>query len=136
MLQQVCGAGGSALRLLNSAIGGSKLSLSLGVRDGTGFYRFLCLDRLKENIARGPVRALAIWLGTTAFTSYPVTPMTWIMTIALVIYLVYLRRQVRLGRRNNDFIEVLSGLKPGERVITSSYSGLVDKDHLTFRSGE
>ena len=32
----------SALRLLNSAIGGSKLWLSLGVRDGTGFYRFLC----------------------------------------------------------------------------------------------
>jgi HlyD family secretion protein len=31
---------------------------------------------------------------------------------------------------------VLSGLKPGERVITSSYSGLVDKDHLTFSSGE
>ena len=25
-----------------------------------------------------------------------------------------------------------SGLKPGERVITSSYSGLVDKDRLTF----
>jgi hypothetical protein len=32
----------SALRLLNSAIGGSKLSLSLGARDGTGFYRFHC----------------------------------------------------------------------------------------------
>src|SRR5260370_35740452 len=32
----------SALRLLNSPIGGSKLSLSLGVRDGTGFYRFHC----------------------------------------------------------------------------------------------
>ncbi len=30
----------SALRLLNSAIGGSKLSLSLGVRDGTGFLPF------------------------------------------------------------------------------------------------
>ena len=42
------------------------------------------------------------------------------------------RRQVQLGRRNNDFIEVLGGLKQGERVITSSYSGLVDKDHLTF----
>ena len=46
------------------------------------------------------------------------------------------RRQVQLGRRNADFIEVLSGLSPGERVITSSYSGLVDKDHLTFSSGE
>src|SRR6476661_718704 len=46
------------------------------------------------------------------------------------------RRAVQLGRRNSDFIEVLGGLKPGERVITSSYSGLVDKDHLTFSSGD
>ncbi|MFL6830165.1 MAG: efflux RND transporter periplasmic adaptor subunit [Sphingomicrobium sp.] len=46
------------------------------------------------------------------------------------------KRQVQLGRKNSDFIEVLGGLKPGERVITSSYSGLTDKDHLTFGSGE
>jgi HlyD family secretion protein len=46
------------------------------------------------------------------------------------------KREVRLGRRNADSIEVLSGLSPGERVITSSYSGLVDKDRLSFSSGE
>jgi HlyD family secretion protein len=46
------------------------------------------------------------------------------------------KRQVQLGRKNSDFIEVLSGLKPGERVITSSYSGLVDKDHLTFENDD
>jgi HlyD family secretion protein len=46
------------------------------------------------------------------------------------------KRTVQLGRRNSDFIEVLSGLKPGERVITSSYSGLTDKNHLTFSSGD
>jgi HlyD family secretion protein len=46
------------------------------------------------------------------------------------------KRQVQLGRKNSDFIEVLGGLKPGERVITSSYSGLVDKDRLTFSSGD
>ena len=46
------------------------------------------------------------------------------------------RRAVRLGRRNGDFIEVLGGLNPGERVITSSYGGLTDKDHLTFSSGD
>jgi len=46
------------------------------------------------------------------------------------------RRAVQLGRKNNDFIEVLDGLKPGERVITSSYSGLVDKDHLSFDTDE
>ena len=46
------------------------------------------------------------------------------------------RRPIQLGRRNNDFIEVLDGLKPGERVITSTYSGLVDKDHLSFDTDE
>jgi HlyD family secretion protein len=46
------------------------------------------------------------------------------------------KRAVQLGRRNSDFIEVLGGLKPGDRVITSSYSGLLDKDRLTFSSGE
>ena len=37
----------SALRLLNSPIGGARLSRSLGLRDGTGFYRFHCpgIDR-------------------------------------------------------------------------------------------
>jgi HlyD family secretion protein len=42
------------------------------------------------------------------------------------------RRPVTLGRRNAAFVEVLSGLKPGEQVITSSYSGLVDKTRLNF----
>ena len=46
------------------------------------------------------------------------------------------RRQVQLGRHNSDFIEVLSGLKPGDQVITSSYSGLADKDRLTFENDE
>jgi HlyD family secretion protein len=40
------------------------------------------------------------------------------------------KRQVRLGRRNTDWIEVLDGLDPGERVITSPYTGFADKDRL------
>jgi HlyD family secretion protein len=40
------------------------------------------------------------------------------------------KRQVRLGRRNSDSIEVLDGLDPGERVITSPYTGFADKDRL------
>jgi HlyD family secretion protein len=46
------------------------------------------------------------------------------------------KREVQLGRRNTDMIEVLGGLKPGERVITSSYSGLLDKTQLTFDDDE
>ena len=40
------------------------------------------------------------------------------------------KRQVRLGRRNADYIEVLDGLQPGEQVITSPYTGFADKDRL------
>ena len=40
------------------------------------------------------------------------------------------KRQIQLGRRNADFIEVLGGLQPGERVITSPYTGFADKDRL------
>lgn len=40
------------------------------------------------------------------------------------------KRPVRLGRRNARFIEVLDGLEPGERVLTSPYTGLTDKDRL------
>ncbi len=42
------------------------------------------------------------------------------------------KRTVRLGRRNTDFIEVLDGLEPGERVITSPYTSYVDMDRLTL----
>lgn len=40
------------------------------------------------------------------------------------------KRPVRLGRRNADYIEVLDGLQPGEKLITSPYTGFADKDRL------
>ena len=40
------------------------------------------------------------------------------------------RRSVKLGRRNTDYIEVLDGLEPGERVVTSPYTSYVDMDRL------
>ena len=43
-----------------------------------------------------------------------------------------IRRTVRLGRRNTDFIEVLDGLEPGEKVITSPYTSYVGMDRLTL----
>jgi len=33
------------------------------------------------------------------------------------------RRRIRIGRRNSDQVEVLAGLRAGERVITSDYTG-------------
>src|SRR5687768_130949 len=43
------------------------------------------------------------------------------------------KRQVRLGRRNSDYIEVLEGIEPGERVITSPYTGFAERDRLSLR---
>ena len=42
------------------------------------------------------------------------------------------RRPVKLGRWNTDVYEVLDGLKPGDRVITSSYDGYGDMQRLVF----
>jgi len=42
------------------------------------------------------------------------------------------KRTVRLGRRNTDFIEVLDGLEPGEKVITSPYTSFTGMDRLTL----
>jgi HlyD family secretion protein len=41
-----------------------------------------------------------------------------------------IRRDVRLGRRNQRFIEVLDGLEQGERVITSPYTNYIDMQRL------
>ena len=46
------------------------------------------------------------------------------------------KRQVRLGRRNPDQIEVLDGLDAGERVITSPYTGFEDKSRLDLSQGK
>jgi len=43
-----------------------------------------------------------------------------------------IKRSVRLGRRNTDFIEVLDGLEPGEKVITSPYTSFTNMDRLTL----
>jgi HlyD family secretion protein len=43
-----------------------------------------------------------------------------------------IKRTVRLGRRNTDFIEVLDGLEPGEKVITSPYTSYAGMDRLVL----
>ena len=44
-----------------------------------------------------------------------------------------IKRSVRLGRRNESFIEVLDGLEPGETVITSPYTSFVGMDRLSLK---
>ena len=42
------------------------------------------------------------------------------------------RREIRIGRQNPQFYEVLEGLEPGEKVITSGYDNFGDNEVLVF----
>jgi len=44
-----------------------------------------------------------------------------------------LKRRIRLGRQNPEVYEVLEGLEPGEKVITSSYESFGDMDRLVLK---
>lgn len=42
------------------------------------------------------------------------------------------KREIRIGRQNPQYYEVMEGLEPGERVITSGYDTYGDSDVLVF----
>jgi len=42
------------------------------------------------------------------------------------------KRNITLGRKNPEYFEVLEGLQPGEKVITSSYENFGDNEVLEF----
>lgn len=42
------------------------------------------------------------------------------------------KREIRIGRQNPQYYEVLEGLEPGEKVITSGYDNLGDNNTLIF----
>lgn len=44
-----------------------------------------------------------------------------------------LKRDIRIGRQNTRYYEVLEGLEPGEEVIISSYDSFGGKDKLVFK---
>lgn len=46
---------------------------------------------------------------------------------------VALKRRIRLGRQNPDYFEVLEGLEPGEKVITSSYESFGNMERLVLK---
>jgi HlyD family secretion protein len=45
------------------------------------------------------------------------------------------RRGIAVGRRNPDQVEITSGLRPGERVVVSSYAGYAPFQHLILSGG-
>jgi HlyD family secretion protein len=44
-----------------------------------------------------------------------------------------IRRAIGIGRRNPEQVEITAGLRPGERIVTSSYAGFDKFTHLILR---
>jgi len=91
-----------------------------------------------EGMRRGQTMQLKLTLGDNADailipngSFYQETGGNWIFVVS-PDGTEAVRRSVRLGRRNTDFIEVLDGLEPGEKVITSPYTSYVGMDRLTL----
>ena len=42
------------------------------------------------------------------------------------------KRQIRIGRQNPSYYEVLDGLMKGEKIITSSYEAFKDYESITI----
>lgn len=44
------------------------------------------------------------------------------------------RANIRLGRQNPRYVEIIEGLKPGDRIVTSGYDIYNEVDELIFDS--
>jgi HlyD family secretion protein len=97
-------------------------------------------DRAPTNIRRGQTLQMRLALGdsTAALllprgSFYEDTGGNWVFALdASGSYAE--KRAVRLGRRNPDSIEVLEGLRAGERAITSEYSTFAAMDRIAFKN--
>jgi HlyD family secretion protein len=106
------------------------------VRDGRFSVDLAFADGQPADIRRGQTQQLKLTLGDASDALiipdgafYQDTGGSWLFVVSPGGGEA-VRRTVRLGRRNARFIEVLDGLEPGERVITSPYTAFLDKDRL------
>lgn len=98
----------------------------------------MVFDNEPQDLRRGQTLQVRLTLGDNSDailipngSFYQETGGNWIFVVA-ADGSEAVKRNVRLGRRNTDFIEVLDGLEPGERVITSPYTSYVGMDRLTL----
>lgn len=95
-------------------------------------------DQEPEGMRRGQTLPLKLILGDNSDailipngSFYQETGGNWIFVVSPNNNQA-VRRTVQMGRRNTEFIEILDGLEPGERVVTSPYTSYVDLDRLTL----
>ena len=108
------------------------------IKDGQFRVDFVFGDSQPPNLYRGQTVQMRLQLGENiparlipSGSFFQDTGGNWIFVVSKD-QKIALRRAVKLGRRNNSFIEVLDGLDIGEKVVISAYTRYTDIDKLTI----
>ena len=108
------------------------------VRNGQFKADFRFVGDAPENIRSGQTYYLNLQLGEAAEavliprgSFYQATGGKWIYVLDATGEKAY-RREIRIGRQNPQYYEVIEGLQPGEKVITSSYDNFGDNEVLVL----
>ena len=109
------------------------------VRNGQFKADFRFTDNVPENIRSGQTYYLNLQLGQATEAAiiprgsfFQKTGGRWIYVVDESGEKAY-KREIRIGRQNPQYYEVLEGLNPGERVITSSYDNFGDNEVLILK---
>ena len=109
------------------------------VRQGKFRCDFIFRGQRPENIRTGQTYYLDLELGQPEQaviiprgTFFQTTGGQWIFVLSADGSKAY-RRNIRIGRQNPQFYEVLEGLEPGERVVTSGYEAFKDNEVLDIK---
>ena len=106
------------------------------VREGKFRCDFIFKGERPENIRTGQTYYIDLELGQPEQavliprgTFFQTTGGQWIFVLDKSGSKAY-RRNIRIGRQNPQFYEVLEGLEPGEHVVTSGYEAFKDNEVL------
>lgn len=106
------------------------------VRNGQFKADFRFAGEAPENIRTGQTYYLNLQLGQASEailiprgSFYQTTGGRWIYVVDASGEKAY-RREIRIGRQNPQYYEVIEGLQPGEKVITSSYDNFGENEVL------
>ena len=109
------------------------------VREGKFRCDFVFKGERPENIRTGQTYYIDLELGQPEQaiiiprgTFFQTTGGQWIFVLSSDGSKAY-RRNIRIGRQNPQHYEILEGLEPGERVVTSGYEAFKDNEVLIIK---